>query len=161
MLDYTGIFRTFNKYNIKYIVCGGLAVNFYGIPRMTYDIDLLLDMSDRNLEKFCRLLKRWGFKPRATVDIMDFSKKDKRENWIKHKNMKAFNLINPEWAISEIDVLIDAPLDYSDAIKGANVFKVQGVRIPVVSKEDLIRMKSKTGRIQDRKDVKYLKELGK
>lgn len=58
MLDYLGIFREFNKYKIQYLICGGLAVNLYGVPRMTYDIDLLLNMKDKNLERFCRLLKK-------------------------------------------------------------------------------------------------------
>lgn len=42
MLDYSGIFKELNAQKIKYIVVGGLAVNLHGIPRATYDIDLLL-----------------------------------------------------------------------------------------------------------------------
>ena len=111
MLDYLGIFKSFNDKKIKYVVVGGLAVNFHGVPRMTYDVDVLLDLEDKNIAKFLSLLKSWGFKPKVPVNIMDFAVKDKREDWIKNRNMKAFNLVNPDWAVSEIDIVIDSPVD--------------------------------------------------
>ena len=36
----------------SHLVVGELAVNIQEIPRATYDIDLLLDISKENLEKF-------------------------------------------------------------------------------------------------------------
>ncbi|MFZ6016204.1 MAG: nucleotidyltransferase [Nitrospirota bacterium] len=77
MLDYLAIFRRLNEKGIRYIVVGGVAVNLYGIPRMTYDIDLLLDLEDENLKRFLKLLKGWGFKPKVPVDIMDFARKER------------------------------------------------------------------------------------
>jgi len=131
-LDYLGIFKELNKKRIKYIVCGGVAVNLLGIPRMTYDIDLLLKMEDKNLKKFLELLNKWGFKPKVPVDMMDFAYKEKREEWIKRKNMRAFNLYNYKWSISEIDILIESPVSYKEAIKRALYKRVEGVRIPVI-----------------------------
>lgn len=48
MLDYLAIFKKLNEKEIRYIVAGGIAVNLYGIPRMTYDVDLILDLEDKN-----------------------------------------------------------------------------------------------------------------
>lgn len=159
MLDYFGIFKELNKNKIKYIVVGGMAVNFLGVPRVTYDIDLLLDLADRNLKRFLRLLKNWGFKPRVPVNIMDFADKNKREDWIKNKNMKAFNLVNPDWAISEIDVIINTPVDYRKAAKNLKYFKSQDIAIPTVSINDLIKMKQESNRLQDKKDIENLKKI--
>ncbi|PIX26488.1 MAG: hypothetical protein COZ68_01110 [Deltaproteobacteria bacterium CG_4_8_14_3_um_filter_43_13] len=69
MLDYLGILKKMNEKGVRYIVVGGIAVNLYGIPRMTYDIDLMLDLEDKNLKKFLKLLKSWGFKPSWNSDI--------------------------------------------------------------------------------------------
>lgn len=159
MLDYLGIFKELNAKGIRYIVIGGMAVNLHGIPRMTYDIDLLLDMDDRNIESFIRLLKGWGFKPKVPVDIAEFADGAKRNDWIKNKNMKAFNLMNPEWAIREIDILIDTPVDFARADRGKKVVVIQGVPVPVIGIDDLIVMKEKAGRQQDAADVRILKEL--
>jgi predicted nucleotidyltransferase len=159
MLDYLAIFKKLNEKRVKYIVVGGIAVNLYGIPRMTYDIDLILDIEDKNLERFLRLLKEWGFKPKVPVDIMDFAKKDKREDWIRNKNMKAFNLVNPEWAMSEIDIIINTPVDYKKASKNIYHINLQDVSIPTISIDDLIKMKQNTGRQQDKADIRYLMRL--
>lgn len=159
MLDYLAIFKRLNEEKVKYIVVGGIAVNLYGIPRMTYDIDLLLEMDDKNIKRFLQLLKAWGFKPKIPVDIMDFAKKDKRQEWIKNKNMRAFNLVNPSWAISEIDVVIDSPVDYNKGKRSVNYITLQGVSIPVLSIDELIKMKKRTDRQQDKADIRYLKKL--
>lgn len=159
MLDYLAIFKTFNEKGIRYIVVGGVAINLHGIPRMTYDIDLLLDLEDENLERFLRLLKGWGFRPRIPVEIMDFAKEEKRQEWIQKKNMKAFNLVNPEWAISEIDIVMDSPVDYEEGHRRVHNIMLHNVSIPVVSIEDLIRMKKNTGRQQDKADIRYLRKL--
>ena len=159
MLDYLGIFRELNNKGIKYIVAGGMAVNFLGVPRATYDIDLLLYLEDKNLQKFLNLLKQWGFKPRFPVDIMDFADKKKRQDWIKNKNMKAFNLINPDWVIREIDIIIDTPVDYKKAIKSVKNIKFYNVVVPTISINNLILMKSKSNRDQDKADIRNLRKL--
>lgn len=107
---------------------------------------------------FLSLLKKWGFKPKVPVDIMDFAIKEKRDNWIKNKNMKVFNLVNPDWAISEIDIVINTPVNYKNAYKEINYFLLQGVEIPVISINHLIKMKMKSNRKQDIADIRYLKK---
>ncbi|MCM8779476.1 MAG: hypothetical protein NC898_05720 [Candidatus Omnitrophica bacterium] len=159
MPDYLEIFRGLNQKKIKYIVVGGLAVNFLGVPRMTYDIDLLLYLEESNLRKFLRLMKEWGFKPKLPVEIMDFADREKRRNWIKQKNMKAFNLVNPDWEISEIDIVLNTPVDYSQAKKNLSYFHLGGVSIPVISIRDLIKMKQVSNRLQDKKDIENLKKI--
>jgi hypothetical protein len=82
-----------------------------------------------------------------------------RFSWINNKNMKAFNLVNPQWAISEIDVVIGSPVDYKKAHKNVTRIKLQDATIPVVSMDDLIKMKKITRREQDDIDIKYLRKL--
>ena len=159
MLDYLGIFRAFNEKGIRYIVVGGLAVNLHGIPRMTYDIDLILDLEDENLIKFLKILRQWGFKPKVPVDIMDFADKKNRDVWIRDKNMKAFNLVNPDWAMSEIDVVINTTIDYEKGIRNANHILLDDISMPTISIDDLIKMKEATGRLQDEADIRYLLEI--
>ena len=155
-LDYLGIFKEFNKKKIKYIVCGGIAVNLLGIPRMTYDLDLLLKLEDENLNKFVKLMKRLGYKAKIPVDIEDFAKKKKRDDWIKNKDMKAFCLVNPKATVKEIDIVIDSPVTYDKAITNTKKIKLQRMRIPVIGIKDLIKMKKKSGRKQDYSDIRYL-----
>jgi len=51
-LDFQTIFKELNRIGIDYLVVGGLAVNFHGVPRMTYDIDLMVLLEPENILKF-------------------------------------------------------------------------------------------------------------
>ncbi len=159
MLDYLAIFRALNNEGVRYIVAGGMAVNLHGIPRMTYDIDLILDLEKDNLSQFLSLVKGWGFKPKIPVDIMDFTVEDNRTDWIQNRQMKAFNLVNPEWAISEIDILIDTPVTYLEASGEVVHFELNDILVPTISIDHLIEMKEKADRAQDRADVQHLKRI--
>ena len=46
------LFEALKKHDVKYVICGGLAVNLHGVPRMTADIDIILDMNQENLLRF-------------------------------------------------------------------------------------------------------------
>lgn len=159
MLDYLGIFKRFNEEGVRYLVVGGLAMNLLGVPKVTYDIDILVDMEDDNIRALMQLTKKWGFKPKVPVSVMDFADQSKRDEWIATKNMKAFSLVNAKWALSEIDIIIDTPIAYAEARKRAKKISVQGVSIPVVSIDDLIKMKQAAGREMDKADVQYLKKV--
>jgi hypothetical protein len=75
------------------------------------------------------------------------------------KHLKAFNLVHPAWGISEIDVVISSPVDYPRAVKRMNRLDLQGVPVPSISIEDLIRMKRTADRKQDKDNILYLKKV--
>lgn len=70
--------------------------------------------------------------------------------------MKEFNVVNPQWAISEIDIIIDSPVDYPKAADDVTRIKVNGIIIPVISRQKLVVMKKQAGRPQDTRDIEYL-----
>jgi hypothetical protein len=158
-LDYETFFKELNRIEIDYVVIGGLAVNFHGIPRMTYDIDLVVRLETGNVQKLVARLLDWGFQPRAPVDPEDLADELKRNSWIQDKNMKAFTFFNEDQPISEIDILIDSPIMYEELKKRAIVIEVNQEEIPVASIADLIEMKRQTGRKQDLADVEHLKQI--
>jgi predicted nucleotidyltransferase len=149
MLDYMEIFKTFNNNGIHYIIVGGIAVNLYGIPRMTYDIDILLYLEETNTKRFVEQMIQWDFKPKIPVKPMDIIDVNKRSDCIKNKSMKAFCLANPDWAISKIDIIIDSPINYEEAITRAKFVTINGIKLPIISIDDLITMKQVSMRDQD------------
>jgi predicted nucleotidyltransferase len=159
MLDYLGILKRLNEAGVRYVVAGGVAVNLHGVPRMTYDLDLLVELTDDNLVRLVGLLEEWGFKPKVPVRLADLAVEEQRREWIEGKHMKAFCVVNDEWALSEIDILIDTPVGYAAAAENAARLVLGGVEIGVVSIDDLIVMKQGTGRAQDSADVEYLERV--
>jgi predicted nucleotidyltransferase len=158
-LDYKDIFRELNRLRIDYLVVGGLAVNFHGVPRMTYDIDLMILLEDENVSKLVSKLTDWGYRPKVPINPIELADEAKRNSWIKEKRMKAANFYSEISPIGEIDIVIDSPVPYSELKSRAVMIEIEGERIPTVSIHDLIRLKQKTGRKQDVADIEYLKMI--
>jgi hypothetical protein len=158
-LDFQQIFTELAEEAIDYVVTGGVAVNLHGIPRMTYDIDLMILLTYENINKIIAKLKNWGYTPRAPVRPEDLANEQVRTAWILEKNLKAFSFRNTNQPIGEIDLLIDSPVSYEDVKKRAAIFDLKGVKVPVISIPDLIEIKLKSGRKQDLSDVEHLRSL--
>lgn len=158
-LDYLGIFRALNRSGIDYLVVGGLAVNFHGIPRMTYDIDLMVHVEPQNVLKLVSLLTGWGYKPKIPVDPRDLADEEKRNSWIAEKGMVAFNFYSDKHPIGEIDLVIESPIPYDQLKKNAVIIEIQGEKIRVVSLHDLIQLKRHAGRKQDLADAEHLEMI--
>lgn len=155
-IDYKTIFKKLNESEIDYLIIGGLAVNFYGIPRMTYDIDIMIYMELNNISKFINIISKLGYKPKVPVNPIELSDKSKREVWIREKGMKVFNFYNPELPIGEIDIFIDSPVSYEELKERCVKIRIEEIEIPVISINDLIKLKLHSGRKQDLSDVEYL-----
>ncbi|MBS4016104.1 MAG: hypothetical protein KGZ86_06715 [Candidatus Latescibacteria bacterium] len=39
------------KSNIQYMLTGALAINYYGVPRMTHDIDIIIQITSKDIRK--------------------------------------------------------------------------------------------------------------
>src|SRR4030067_3714415 len=144
-LDFQTIFKEFNGLRIDYLVIGGLAVNFHGVPRMTYDIDLMILLEPENILKLVTKLTRWGYKPKIPVDPRDLADEMKRNSWIFEKGMKALNFYSETLPIGEIDILIDSPIPYEELRSRAIRVELQDEKIPAVSIHDLIELKRRGG----------------
>ena len=46
------VFASFHKHKVKYIVIGGIAAVLHGVPRATFDLDILIEASAGNAQHF-------------------------------------------------------------------------------------------------------------
>src|SRR4030042_3961102 len=158
-LDFQAIFKELNDLGIDYLVVGGLAVNFHGVPRMTYDIDLMVLLQPGNLLKLVEKLTQWGYRPRVPINPRDLADDAKRNSWIEEKGMKALNFYSETLPIPEIDIVIEYPIPY-DQLKGRAIkVELKDEKIPTVSVHDLIDLKLRAGRKQDLADVEHLRVI--
>jgi hypothetical protein len=136
---------------VKFALCGGQALALHGAVRGTLDVDLVLRLDRKNLEEAeLTLTQRLGLTSRIPVtaeDIFHF-----REEYQQKRNLKAWSFVNAERPSEVVDLVI------TDDLKDMKiVFKeAWGQKIPVISVEDLIRMKKAAGRPQDLADVQAL-----
>jgi predicted nucleotidyltransferase len=156
-LDFQTIFKELNGSDIDYLVIGGLAVNFHGVPRMTYDIDLMVLLESENILKLVGKLTQWGYRPKVPIDPKDLADETKRNSWVHEKGMKALNFYSETLPIGEIDIVIDSPIPYKELKSRAIKIELREEKIPTVSIHDLIELKLRAGRKQDLADVEHLR----
>jgi len=158
MIFYEDILREFQKNDVKYVLVGGIAVNLLGLMRSTSDMDILVEMTDRNLEKIVRIFKKKGFRAKQPVDPIGIADKKTRMAWIKIKHMKAFNFYK-EGTFQEVDIIIDSPVSFQQARKNAIIIAVDDLKLPVISLAHLMKMKKVAGRPIDQSDIRELKKI--
>lgn len=134
-------------------------MNMHGVPRMTADLDIMVDLSIANVKKFVKALKDAGYKPKVPVSLDDFSDINLRKKWVTEKNMTVLTLYNPKVPYQELDVFVVNPVEFSYAYKNRKQYKAAGLSLPVASVDDIVAMKEKADRKQDRSDISALRKL--
>ena len=139
--------------NIKSLICGGLAVNIYGIPRMTADIDVLLDFEKENIAKFENIIESFDYKTILPFRLSDIVEKHKRIKLKKEKNLIAFSYYNAKNNLMSVDVLIEPPFSFDEMWEKRETRNIDGSILNIVAVDHLIEMKKYSDRIQDQQDI--------
>lgn len=145
-----------NRAPVRYLVVGGVAAIFHGVPRTTFDTDLAVDLDFENLKAFERVMNRLGFSAKAPVSITGLADPHLRRQWTQQKNMKVFSFAENRKPFRLVDVLVRPLKDFERLYRQRRVVQHQGVRVPLIPLSALMAMKRSAGRIQDLQDVEYL-----
>lgn len=156
---YFDILKAFYDSKIKYMIVGGLSVNLYGIPRVTQDIDVIIALDRTNVIAVNVIMKKLGYLPRLPVNPDNLHDKNIRESWIKDRNLIAFTYYHPAENYKIVDIVISHPVDFDSAYKNKTEKCVKDFKINLISIDDLIKMKTFSGRNQDLSDIELLKKL--
>lgn len=124
----TEVARRLEGAGIAYMVTGSIAANFYTVPRMTRDIDVVIELSERDVEKFILAFERDHYLEPATV-----------RDAVKRRGM--FNLIHNQYIV-KVDFVVrkDTPYRRMEFSRKKKIF-VDGQHLYVVAPEDLILSK--------------------
>ena len=156
---YREILSELEKKGVRYLVIGGIAVNLYGHPRVTKDLDIMVSFEAKNMERFLEVIKLFKLKPRVPVEIEELAEKSKRDFWKQEKNMKVFSFYNPENDLEIIDVMIQDYIDFDEAYKKKENVTDGKLSVTMVSIDDLIKLKEIANRPNDKNDIEVLKKL--
>jgi len=150
---------TLSKESVEFVLVGGLAVQLHGYLRMTYDIDLVLDMGDENLSRFIEVAKRFGLTPVTPVPIESLRNASLIDQWHREKGMLAFALREPGVGGSVVDVLVKPDVSYEKLAAGAAEGKLFGNTVRIASIDHLLEMKRIANRPKDQLDIVALEKI--
>jgi hypothetical protein len=136
-----------NANRVEYVVVGGFAVAWHGHPRFTADIDFLVRPSFANAELVIKSLGDFGFSS-LQVTAEDLAQPDQ----ILQLGVKP----------NRIDVITSvAGLSFDEAWASRVAGSIDGVPVPFIGREELIRNKESAGRPQDAADADALRKRRK
>ncbi len=155
------IVQALNAANVRYLIAGGMAVVAHGYVRLTMDLDLILDLDEDNLRAAVKALESLEYRPLAPAPLQQFIDAGIRAEWVRDKQLTVFTLFSPLHGKTEIDLFVEAPLDFAKA-HGAAAWKEVGAGLvaPFVGLDDLLAMKRQAGRPKDMLDIEQLNKLG-
>jgi len=156
---YEDVFSQLNSKKVRYLVVGGIAVNLYGVPRATMDLDLMVETSETNLSKLVAVLEELGYKPKVPVKASELADPKKRRIWQEEKHMIVFSFIHLRLPYQQIDIFLDNPMDFEEASKAKYITAAKKIKIPLLSIDHLIKLKKELGREQDLADVEALEKV--
>lgn len=152
------VFKALTDAQVRFLVVGGLAVNVYGLLRMTLDIDLVVQLVPQNIQRAFQALASAGYRPMVSVTAEQFADAETRETWFREKGMRVLRFHSDEHWQTPVDLFVVEPFSFEDEYKAATIRELSGVgAIRVVALETLKRMKEEAGRPQDLADLDSLR----
>lgn len=131
-----------NSRKIKYLLVGGYAVAYHGLPRYTEDIDFLIETSSENAALVAAAVHDFGF-AKLGLKPDDFRAPE--------------SVIQLGRAPNRIDLLTSVTaVSFKEAWKTKIQTDLDGLPVWVISKALLVQNKLATGRGQDLVDVERI-----
>lgn len=153
---YLALFQALDLGGVRYAVAGGLAVVLHGVPRMTFDVDLLLDWAPDNVQRLVGVLRAEGYRPRVPEPVERLLDPEARGSWRRDRGMLAFSLHHPGRPMEEVDLLLGDEELWGAIADTLEVRQLGAVAVPIVGKRALVEMKRRAGRPKDLQDAAEL-----
>lgn len=151
------ILQGLNRAGVKYLVIGGVAAIYHGVPRATFDLDLSVWLAPGNLERLDQAMETMGFVPKAPVAVAGLADPKIRRDWTQRKGMKVFAFEELKPPFRMVDVMVKPLRNFQQVYKRRVEVHDQGVTIPLMPIPQLIQTKTRTGRVKDQEDIEYLR----
>lgn len=132
-----------NRAKVQYLVIGGVACILHGYGRATEDIDILIERTEPNAGRVLKALAGLGYGFAREWTAADLLK-------------RPITVIGDDLRVAIFTVAWT--VKFEQAAPRATTVDVTGVRIPLISLDDLIETK-RTGRLQDAADIEALEEI--
>ena len=142
--DFKELLRFLNSQNVEFLIVGGYALAFHGVPRFTGDLDLFVATSTANAKQLILALEKFG---------------------MGSLGLKSEDFMSPDTVVQlgypplRIDILTEiSGVKWDQAWRNRVSIDLDGIRLNFLSREDLIENKKAVGRHVDLGDLDRLLE---
>ncbi len=141
--DFRDFLSILNEKQVRYLIVGGWALGVHGYVRATGDMDIWIGTEDENVDGLIESLVEFGVPSGISKDFF------------KEKG-NAFRMGTPPM---RIEVITEATgIDFSNSYENRIQIEADGIAIPFLAYEDLVKNKRSSGRLKDLADLEGLGE---
>lgn len=153
IFDPIGMLRVLDRHGVRFVLIGGLAATALGSSSITNDLDICYDRRPDNLELLATALIESEARLRGVDDDVPFL--------LDARALRAGDCFTFNTMFGPFDILgTPAGTDGYDELRaGATAMDFDGLRVWVVSLDDLMAMKRAAGRAKDRIELEVLGAL--
>jgi hypothetical protein len=153
---YEPVFHALEASGTRYVVVGGMALVLHGLPKITADLDVVIDLEPAAARAALGALHKLGLEPRVPVTIEQFLDRDTRLALVRERGMLVYSWWAPKVPLCEVDVFAEHPLDFDVLWQRAVIIQLRTVNVRVGCLEDLLTLKHLSSRGDDDADIRAL-----
>ena len=143
--EYRELLKLFSENKVEYLIVGGYAVAFHGVPRFTGDMDLYTNPTGENAARILKALDDFGFGDLG-LNPTDFTTSD-----------QIVQLGTPPVRINILTSIHG--VSWETAWNNRVLDLYGGISVTFIGREELIRNKRRSGRMKDLADIEALGEM--
>ncbi|MHB1863650.1 MAG: hypothetical protein ACYCVL_11825 [Gemmatimonadaceae bacterium] len=144
--DFRDIVAELMQAGVRFMVVGAHALSVHGVPRATADLDIWIDRTPENASRVWKALAAFG----APLDSLGVAREDL---------LRADVVVQIGLPPLRVDLMTGlSGVTFAEAWPSRLEAEFEGVRVPFLGREALIRNKTATGRMKDLGDLESLGE---
>jgi predicted nucleotidyltransferase len=138
--DFKEFLRLLNSNSVEYLLIGGYAVNYYGFPRATADLDIWIAIGQQNAQRVAQVLREFGFAQAEAAAFLEPRK-----------------IIRMGVPPVRLEILTSiSGVEFAECYSRRLAVELDGVPVNLIHLDDLKRNKQASGRLKDRLDLEQL-----
>jgi len=140
--DFKEFLKLLNDADVQYLLVGGYAVGYHGYPRATADMDIWVAVAPDNATKLVDVFRQFGMQdPKLTAELFQ-------------ESGRIIRMGMPPLRI-EVLTQIDG-VDFSECYQARVKAVIDGQKVNLISRRDLVRNKRAAARHKDLADLENL-----
>ena len=142
--DFRDFLKLLNSKKIKYLLIGGYAVGYYGYPRATADMDIWIAIGKENAKKITEAIKEFGLNAPDLCEAVF---------------LEPGKIIRMGYPPIRIEVFTEiSGVNFEECFSRRTETKIDGMKVNLISYEDLLKNKKSSGRYKDLNDLENLRQ---
>jgi len=141
--EHLHLYKSLKKFKVKYLVAGGVAAAVYGLPRVTFDLDVWIRPDKENAQRLLDAMTDAGM---GTASMTDAEK-----------------VLANEISVFQDRIRLDIftffkGVEFDVCWKRRFVRKLDGIPVFFIALDDLLAIKTAYGRPVDKADVEFFRK---